>query len=123
MIFSRDWQAQLLKALKDMSDVDDNDLDVTPVRDNGFNGQLAVSALQLMQRVFICKLQLCCRVRLYTLFAEFWKQVHCSWRELLEPYLVMWVYYSTGWPKSETISIAGIFQIICMIFYQAKMGK
>lgn len=54
MIFSRDWQAQLLKALKDMSDVDDNDLDVTPVRDNGFNGQLAVSALQLMQRVFIC---------------------------------------------------------------------
>jgi len=28
----------LLKALKDMSDVEENDLDVTPVRDNDFSG-------------------------------------------------------------------------------------
>jgi len=30
----------LLKALRDMSDVEENDLDLTPVRDNDFIGML-----------------------------------------------------------------------------------
>jgi len=38
VILLRVWQAQLLKALKDMSDVEENDLDVTPVRDSDFTG-------------------------------------------------------------------------------------
>jgi len=38
-------QAQLLKALKDMSDIDDNDLDVTPVRDYGLSGTHIVYAV------------------------------------------------------------------------------
>ena len=36
-------QAELLKTLKDMSDVEQNDLDVTPVRDRGFNGQYSLN--------------------------------------------------------------------------------
>ena len=44
-VLIRCWQAQLLKALKDMSDIDDNDLDVTPVRDNGLSGTPLVYAV------------------------------------------------------------------------------
>jgi len=52
----------LLKALKDMSDVEENDLDVTPVRDNGFNGTPSTCSLHTSLHVIIASIAKCNKI-------------------------------------------------------------